>query len=63
MNDNRLPEFVNNLQRLIDNQELLDEILIHFNPYSGFEFKHGIDETNGELNNKIRRYINFDDGE
>lgn len=69
---NDINEFINNLQKLIDAQKLLDDLLGYYDIYgesfnntemqkmNRFIEKQGWHDS---LNNRIRNYLKFDDSE
>ncbi len=62
-------DLVDSLQKLIDAQRLLDDILVHYDIYDGdFTIPDREKGWSGEpmfptLNQRIRTYQNFDDSE
>jgi hypothetical protein len=59
-----MEEFVEKLQKLIDSQRLLDDLL---NKYNVYEKKFDMDDNylkyNERLDTRIRNYLKFDDSE
>ena len=59
-NTKNLRKFLNDVDHLFKCQELLEDILRHWNPYGGINEKINEDE---KLLDKIRHYRKFDDSE